>query len=58
MPFQVGIGSLGGTVFFFQVGLFTPLQTMRKNCGFALIQYTKNQVIDQNTHVQSDCWFL
>ena len=44
--------------FFFQVGLFTPLRTMRKNCGFVLIQYTKNQVIDQNTHVQSDCWFL
>ena len=27
MSFQVGIGSLGGTVFF-QVGLCTPLQTM------------------------------
>ena len=27
MPFQVGIGSLGGTVFF-QVGLCTPSQTM------------------------------
>ena len=27
MPFQVGIGSLGGTVFFL-VGLCTPLQTM------------------------------
>ena len=29
MSFQVGIGSLGGTVFF-QVGLCTPLQTMTK----------------------------
>ena len=28
MSFQVGIGSLGGTLFF-QVGLCTPLQTMR-----------------------------
>ena len=28
MLFQKGIGSLGGTVFF-QVGLCTPLQTMR-----------------------------
>ena len=27
MSFQVGIGSLGGTVFF-QVGLCTPLRTM------------------------------
>ena len=27
MSFQVGIGSLGGTVFF-QVGLYTPLRTM------------------------------
>ena len=27
MPFQVGIGSLGGTMCF-QVGLCTPLQTM------------------------------
>ena len=27
MSFQVGIGSLGGTVFF-KVGLCTPLQTM------------------------------
>ena len=27
MSFQVGIGSLGGTVFF-QVGLCTPLQTI------------------------------
>ena len=30
MSFQVGIGSLGGTVFF-QVGLRTPLQTMSVN---------------------------
>ena len=27
MPFQVGNGSLGGTVFF-QVGICTPLRTM------------------------------
>ena len=29
MSFQMGIGSLGGTVFF-QVGLCTPLQTMNR----------------------------
>ena len=33
MSFQVGIGSLGGTVFF-QVGLCTPLRTM--NCILVL----------------------
>ena len=43
MPFQVGIGSLGRTVFF-QVGHFTPVRTMRKNCVFFLIQYTTIQV--------------
>ena len=32
MSFQVGIGSLGGTVFF-QVGLCTPLRTMGCPCG-------------------------
>ena len=31
MSFQVGIGSLSGTVFF-QVGLCTPLQTMAWKC--------------------------
>ena len=35
MPFQVGIGFLGGTVFF-QVGLCTPLRTMNVNTYTAL----------------------
>ena len=32
MSFQMGIGSLGGTVFF-QVGLCTPLQIMERGGG-------------------------
>ena len=39
MLFQVGIGSLGGNVFF-QVGLCTPLQTMASYRIGALKNYS------------------
>ena len=40
MSFQVGIGSLGGTVFF-QVGLCTPLRTMYSYIHFSDILFAK-----------------
>ena len=37
MPFQMGMDSLGGTVFF-QVGLCTPLQTMEESLNHIYIE--------------------
>ena len=43
MSFQVGIDSLGGTVFF-QVGLYTPLRTMTKYATFFELNAIFNKI--------------
>ena len=50
MSFQVGIGPLGGTVFF-QVGLCTPLQTMVPHLKMIKRFFSSTFVLDETSPI-------
>ena len=52
ISFQVGIGFLGGTVFF-QVGLCTPLRTMICRYGIIKMDFENTAVIEQNIEIDN-----